>query len=154
MTDQNAPISDELSYELQQAFKLFDKEENGTIAKEDFVSVLRALRISPAEGEVHAMIQSIGGDEDGNLTYDAFERCMASKMHSPETEEEVLQVFKQLDQSHTGLISEVDLRRTIKTLLHGIKREELDEIIRGEVHVNEDGMVDYTEFVKTLISNS
>merc|ERR1719330_1447013 len=101
------------------------------------------------------MIKTLGADDDGNLNYDLFQKSMTEKMGSDTTKEEVMEVFRPYDKEQTGKVSEETLRKIIKILLgENLKDEELDEIIKVDAKVDADDMVEYEQFVETLITNS
>lgn len=49
--------------EFRQAFKLFDKDGDGTVSTNELGVVMRSLGQKPTDEELHAMINEV--DEDG-----------------------------------------------------------------------------------------
>jgi len=76
---------------------------------------------------------------------------MSGTVNSAETKEEILEVFRVFDKTGEGLISVTDLRHLMKCLGQNMREEELDEIIRGEANVNDNGFVDYANFIDALM---
>mmetsp|Transcript_21887 Transcript_21887/g.31967 ORF Transcript_21887/g.31967 Transcript_21887/m.31967 type:complete len:154 (-) Transcript_21887:267-728(-) len=151
MASNNNPFNPPSDSELAEAFRLFDKEGTGRISKQDIGSVLRSLGQNPTQGELQDMIEAIGGSADGTLDQASFEQKMSGTVNSAETKEEILEVFRVFDKTGEGLISVTDLRHLMKCLGQNMREEELDEIIRGEANVNDNGFVDYANFIDALM---
>lgn len=52
------------STEFKEAFKLFDKDGDGTITTKELGTVMRSLGQNPTEAELQDMVNEV--DEDGN----------------------------------------------------------------------------------------
>ena len=75
----------------------------------------------------------------------------AKKMKDPDTEEDLIEAFKNFDKDGSGNISAQELRHVMTTLGEKLTEEEADEMIR-EADTNGDGYIDYVEFVKIMMS--
>lgn len=53
-----------VSAEFKEAFKLFDKDGDGTITTKELGTVMRSLGQNPTEAELQDMVNEV--DEDGN----------------------------------------------------------------------------------------
>lgn len=53
-----------ISAEFKEAFKLFDKDGDGTITTKELGTVMRSLGQNPTEAELQDMVNEV--DEDGN----------------------------------------------------------------------------------------
>lgn len=53
-----------VSTEFKEAFKLFDKDGDGTITTKELGTVMRSLGQNPTEAELQDMVNEV--DEDGN----------------------------------------------------------------------------------------
>lgn len=53
-----------VSIEFKEAFKLFDKDGDGTITTKELGTVMRSLGQNPTEAELQDMVNEV--DEDGN----------------------------------------------------------------------------------------
>ena len=62
--------------DLKQAFRLFDKENNGVVTTQEIGAVLRNLSLFPTELELQAMLQEIDIDGDGTFSFNEFIQLM------------------------------------------------------------------------------
>ena len=91
-------------------------------------------------------------DKDGSNTIDLeeFLEMMALTVKDKDSEEELILAFKVFDPECNGYITVAQLRHIltdIKDYDGLITKEEVDELI---TEVDEDGQVNYEEFVKTM----
>ena len=137
--------------EFKEAFSLFDKNGDGTIATKDLGTVMRSLGANPTEAELHDMINEIDADGNGTVDFPEFLTLMARKMKDVDSEEEIIEAFKVFDKDGNGFISAAELRHIMTNLGEKLTDEEADEMIR-EADVDGDGMINYVEFVKMMMS--
>merc|ERR1719498_815437 len=72
-------------------------------------------------------------------------------MKDTDTEEELIEAFKVFDRDGNGFISAAELRHVMTNLGEKLTDEEVDEMIR-EADVDDDGQINYEEFVKMMMS--
>ena len=72
-------------------------------------------------------------------------------MKDVDSEEEIIEAFKVFDKDGNGFISAAELRHIMTNLGEKLTDEEADEMIR-EADVDGDGMINYVEFVKMMMS--
>jgi len=65
--------------EMQQAFKVFDKDGNGFIAPDELRQVMSSLGESLTDEEVEEMIKEADTDGDGQINYMEFVKMMKAK---------------------------------------------------------------------------
>ncbi|CAH9070647.1 unnamed protein product [Cuscuta europaea] len=137
--------------EYREAFSLFDKDGDGQITKHELGIVLRSLGQKVTEAEVEEMI--CGVDVDGSKTVDfkEFVGLMRKKLKDKEVEAELKAAFQIFDKDHNGLISAAELRHIMTNLGQKLSEKEVDEMMK-EADVDNNGGIDYQEFVKVIIS--
>lgn len=154
-TNQNKPLSqltDDKIKEYQEAFNLYDKDNDGIIAIQKLGRVLRAMGLNPTEIEVQEMIDEVDSEGTGNLDFESFLNILASRKFDDEDHEDALrEAFKMFDRDGNGYIDAEELRICMINLGEKLTLEEVEEMIR-EVDIDYDGRMDYQEFVKLMCS--
>jgi calmodulin len=112
---------------------------------------MRSLGANPTEAELHDMINEIDADGNGTVDFPEFLTLMARKMKDVDSEEEIIEAFKVFDKEGNGFISAAELRHIMTNLGEKLTDEEADEMIR-EADVDGDGMINYVDFVKMMMS--
>lgn len=146
--DRKWSIPDEKVYELQEAFVLFDKNQDGMITKEELGAVLRALGQRPTMSEVQALIHSVDLDQSGTIDFEEFVKIFSAKL-SIDPEKELHEVFCIFDENGDGFISSDELYSILQKLGEHITKTEAQKMI-SEADLNKDGKVDYREFKAIL----
>ncbi|KAI0211820.1 hypothetical protein LSAT2_003310, partial [Lamellibrachia satsuma] len=84
---------------------------------------------------------------DGTLNFDEFLGVVQQlKADVRQTEDDLVDVFRVLDQDGDGYISQADLRDIIIRLQLDLTHEDMEEMI-AEVDKDGDGQIDYEEFL-------
>ncbi|CAL8098516.1 unnamed protein product [Calicophoron daubneyi] len=146
MADQQ---TEEQIAEFEEAFSFFGRDGDGTITTKELGTVMRSLGQNPTEAELQDTINE--GDADGNGTADfpEFLTMMTRKMKDTDSEEEIREAFRLFDKYGNGFISATELRHVMTNLGGGLTDEEVDKIIR-EADIDDDGQVNYEEFVTVM----
>ncbi|XP_040996834.1 probable calcium-binding protein CML27 [Juglans microcarpa x Juglans regia] len=66
------------SSDLQDAFRLYDQDQNGLISATELHLVLNRLGMKCSIEECHRMIRSVDSDGDGNVSFKEFEKMMSN----------------------------------------------------------------------------
>mmetsp|Transcript_8066 Transcript_8066/g.8928 ORF Transcript_8066/g.8928 Transcript_8066/m.8928 type:complete len:150 (+) Transcript_8066:46-495(+) len=148
MVDQ---LSEDQVAEFKEAFSLFDRDGDGAITTTELGTVMRSLGQNPTESDLAEMIQDVDSDKSGTIDFPEFLSMMAKQMKNEDTEEEIREAFKVFDKDGNGFISAAELRHVMTNLGEKLTDEEVDEMIR-EADVDNDGQINYDEFVKMMLS--
>ena len=144
-------LTDEKIMEFKAVFELFDKDRNGKITSKELGTVMRGLGQNPTEEELKQMIREVDLDGNGTIDFKEFLCLMVKKMKDTDTEEELLEAFKVFDRDGNGFITSHELRNIMNSLGEGLSPEEIEEMIK-EADLDNDGQIDYEEFVKMMMS--
>ncbi|XP_031100602.1 calmodulin-3-like [Ipomoea triloba] len=137
--------------EYREAFSLFDKDGDGQVSCQELGIVLRSLGQVVTEAELKEMIRGVDDDGSGTVDFNEFVGLMSKKLKDNEAEEEFKAAFRIFDKDHNGLISPDELRQVMKNLGQRLTDKEVEEMIK-EADVDNDGQIDYHEFVKVMMS--
>ncbi|XP_012938778.1 calmodulin-A [Aplysia californica] len=143
--------------ELREAFRLFDKDGDGSISTEELGTVMRNLGQFPSTDELNQMLQEIDINGDGTFSFEEFVQVMAnvggiSENSEEDEEEELRQAFRVFDKSGCGYITPSDLRAVLQCMGEELTEEEIDEMI-AEVDIDGDGRIDFEEFITCMRSD-
>jgi len=136
--------------EFAQAFRMFDKDGNGTMNIKELGVAMRTLGLNPTEEELLNIVNEY--DVDGNGKIDFGEFCKMMKATNKETDESLIRLaFKVFDKDGNGYITSSEFKYFMTTMGEKLSEEEVDEIIR-EVDKDGDEQIDYEEFVNSFSS--
>ncbi|KAH7725580.1 Protein CAL-4 a [Aphelenchoides avenae] len=134
--------------EFAQAFRMFDKDGNGTMNIKELGVAMRTLGLNPTEEELLNLINEF--DYDGNGKIDFGEFCKMMKEMNKETDQELIRLaFKVFDKDGNGFITAQEFKHFMTTMGEKFSEEEVDEIIK-EVDKDGDEQIDYEEFVNMV----
>ncbi|XP_011868132.1 PREDICTED: probable calcium-binding protein CML11, partial [Vollenhovia emeryi] len=149
-------ISKSQMKEFREAFRLFDKDGDGTITKEELGRVMRSLGQFARAEELRTMLQEIDIDGDGNVSFEEFVEIVsnmgastAAPSDQHQEEQELRDAFRVFDKHNRGYITASDLRAVLQCLGEDLSEEEIEDMIK-EVDVDGDGRIDFYEFVHAL----
>ncbi|XP_024939618.1 calmodulin-beta isoform X2 [Cephus cinctus] len=151
-------ISKSQMKEFREAFRLFDKDGDGSITKEELGRVMRSLGQFARAEELHTMLQEIDIDGDGNVSFEEFVEIVSNigggasavaPTDQDQEEQELRDAFRVFDKHNRGYITASDLRAVLQCLGEDLSEEEIEDMIK-EVDVDGDGRIDFYEFVHAL----
>lgn len=143
--------------EFREAFRLFDKDGDGCITKEELGTVMRSLGQFARMEELKEMLEEIDVDGDGNVSFDEFVEILSKMVDeeksginpSEQEERELRDAFRIFDKHNRGYITASDLRAVLQCLGENMGEDEIEDMIK-EVDVDGDGRIDFYEFVRAL----
>lgn len=155
--DESTGITRTQMKEFREAFRLFDKDGDGTITKEELGRVMRSLGQFARVEELQDMLQEVDSDGDGNVSFEEFVSILSKSTSgggggssSAEQEErELRDAFRVFDKHNRGYICASDLRAVLQCLGEDLSEEEIEDMIK-EVDSDGDGRIDFLEFVRAL----
>eukprot|EP01126_Amoeba_proteus_P050155 TRINITY_DN5904_c0_g1_i2.p1 TRINITY_DN5904_c0_g1~~TRINITY_DN5904_c0_g1_i2.p1 ORF type:complete len:149 (-),score=40.92 TRINITY_DN5904_c0_g1_i2:131-577(-) len=143
-------ITEEYREELREAFYMFDKNRDGSISVTELSHVLKNLNQAASDAEINEMIRQVDKDGDGEIDFEEFVSMMANAKCS--TDEEMRQAFAVFDADGNGSIDKKELHSVLEQLGEDVDEEQLNEMMKA-ADINNDGTIDYNEFVKMMKSD-
>ena len=143
-------ISSQKKNEYLEAFKIFDKNNDGQITQDELKQLLNNIGQKPSDSEIQDMINEIDIDGDGKINFDNFITLMEKKLRDHDNEEELIETFKVFDKDGIGFITFNNLKDVIKNLGLNYSDDEIMEMIK-ECDLDNDMMINYDEFTKMVL---
>ena len=145
-------ITDEQKKELQDVFDQFDKDKDGKISAKELENAMQSMGQTPTGEEINEMMREVDLNQDGKIDFDEFMSLMIKNSPDTQTEEEVINAFRVFDKEGNGLISSAELKHIMMTIGDKMTEEEADEMV-NEDDIDEDGMINYEEFVRMMMAS-
>lgn len=144
---------DELK-ELEETFKLYDKDENGRLSVKEAGQLWRSIGANPTESEIQEMFEAIDADGSGNIDCKEFVSWIAENGKKEEhPEESMREAFRVFDRDGNGYISREELKRIMSELGdEPLSPEELD-VLMNNFDDDGDGRINYDEFIEIAFTS-
>ncbi|RAL51026.1 unnamed protein product [Cuscuta campestris] len=140
-------LSEEEIIGLKEMFKSIDTDDSGTITYEELKVGLTKMGTKLSESEVRQLMEA--ADVDGNGTIDYLEFITATMhMNRMEKEDHLYKAFEYFDKDKSGYITMEELVHALKK--HNITDEKTLKEIIAEVDTDNDGRINYDEFVAMM----
>ena len=143
-------IKDPKTRELNEEFRMFDRDKDGLINYIELGYVLQSQGFNLSNQELIDMISDVDENEDDKITFEEFLILMHSRLKKADIENELNEAFNAYDKNGKGVISVKEFKRIINTLGDKICDEEVDEIIQ-KVDPKNKGYIDYKELTKMIV---
>lgn len=135
---------------LRDVFDFVDVDKGGTISIDELQQLMTTLGLQPSQEELKAMMDDIDMDGNGEIDFDEFVTAMSRKEEKEHTPAQIKAAFKLFEKqgAPSGCVSMRDLETALATKLSLFEAQEL----LAQVDPDEDGMINYVDFVDTMTS--
>nr|GEU98256.1 calcium-dependent protein kinase 26-like [Tanacetum cinerariifolium] len=139
-------LSEEEIAGLKQMFEMIDTDNSGYITFEELKAGLKRFGSTLKESEIYDLMQSADIDNSGTIDYEEF---VAATLHmnKVDRDDHLFAAFSYFDKDGSGYITLDELQQACKEF--GLDDVHLEEIIK-EADQNNDGRIDYNEFVAMM----
>ncbi|KAL9258791.1 Calcium-dependent protein kinase 4-like protein [Drosera capensis] len=143
-------LSEEEIAGLKEMFTAMDTDNSGAITFEELKAGLRRYGSTLKDTEIRDLMDAADVDNSGTIDYGEF---IAATIHlnKLEREEHLVAAFQYFDKDGSGYITIDELQQAC--IEHGMRDVLLEDIIR-EVDQDNDGRIDYGEFVAMMQKGS
>ncbi|XP_030520919.1 calcium-dependent protein kinase 17-like [Rhodamnia argentea] len=132
---------------LKEMFKGMDTDNSGTITLEELKQGLSMQGTKLSEYEVKQLMEAADADGNGTIDYDEFITA-TMHMNRMDREEHLYTAFQFFDKDNSGFITTEELAQALRE--YGMQDgRDIKEII-SEVDADNDGRIDYDEFVAMM----
>ncbi|ESR34501.1 putative calcium-binding protein CML36 [Citrus sinensis] len=150
-SDMSADISLDMNYELVQACKLLDRDNDGVVLRSELEALLIRLGADPpTQEEVKSMLSEVDREGDGYIPLEALISRVGNSSCEPACEPELKETFDFFDADHDGKITAEELFGVFTKL--GDELCTLDDC-RGMIALvdkNGDGFVCFEDFSRMM----
>ena len=145
-------ITDQQRKDFQDIFDQFDKDKDGKISAKELENAMVSMGQNPTNEEIKEMMEEVDLNKDGKIDFEEFLSLMTRNSPETQTEDEVINAFRVFDKEGNGLISSAELKHIMMTIGDKMTEEEADEMV-NEADIDEDGMINYEEFVRMMMAS-
>jgi Ca2+-binding EF-hand superfamily protein len=124
--------------EFKEAFGMIDANRDGFINQADLKATYESLGVGVTDSTIDAMI----AEAPGQLNFTVFLNILADKLHGTDSEDIIMQAFKNFDPEGTGTIKKEYLGDVLGTKGDRFTPEEVESILSA-APTDADGNVDY-----------
>ena len=140
---------DEFEEEFIEAFNRLDEDHSGSITKEELFNFMRKLGYRPSDLELREMMEEVAKDHPGQITYNEFKYILSKPIKDELTVNSTIEAFSVFDKMMKGKIKKEDLKNILLTRgEQNMTEEEIQDLLDHYVDFDENGEVDYKNFVK------
>lgn len=144
-------LTDDKIKEYKEAFEMFDRDKDGYINQKELGNILRSLGHDPSEQDLVDMMQDIDVNNNKCIDFNEFMQLMHKRAKQSDIEEELVEAFRIFDKEGNGLIPTSEFKHIMLTLGEKLNEEEVEEMMKEADSKNE-GVIDYKEFAKLMLS--
>nr|XP_043607878.1 probable calcium-binding protein CML16 [Erigeron canadensis] len=137
--------------QLQDIFKRFDMNSDGSLTHLELAALLRSIGLKPQGDQIHALLTRIDSNGNGSVEFEELLNAIL-----PDLNEEVLinhdqlmEVFRSFDKDGNGYITAAELAGQMAKMGQPLSYKELTEMMR-EADANGDGVISFSEFTAIL----
>ncbi|XP_047309961.1 calcium-dependent protein kinase 20-like [Impatiens glandulifera] len=143
-------LSEEEIAGLRQMFKMIDSDNSGQISLEELKKGLERVGANIKDSEIHNLMEAADVDNSGTIDYGEFIAAMIH-LNKIEREDHLFAAFSYFDKDGSGYITQDELQQACDQ--YGLKDIRIEDIIH-EVDQDNDGRIDYNEFVAMMQDSS
>ena len=140
---------DELEEELFEAFSTLDEDHSGLISKEELFNFMRKIGHRPSDLELREIMELVAREQPGGITFDEFKFILNKQIKEELTLNSTKEAFSVFDKMMKGKIKKDDLKNILLTRgEQNMTEEEIKDLIDHYIEYDENGEVNYNNFVK------
>ncbi|CAN4118732.1 unnamed protein product [Withania somnifera] len=131
---------------LKEMFKMIDADNSGQITLEELKTGLERVGANLKDSEIVSLMQAADIDNSGTIDYGEFIAAMLH-LNKIQKEDHMYAAFSYFDEDGSGYITQDELQKACDKF--GLSNIPIEELM-GEVDQDNDGRIDYSEFVAMM----
>ena len=118
---------------LEETFKMFDKDNSGSITTQELAIVMRNFNHGKtlAEAEVAHIVREVDANGDGTIDMDEFFALMNNEMSASQEVEVVLKKFKEFERHDSEFISAAHVKDALSHIGDSLHDHEIEDMFRN-----------------------
>ena len=140
---------DELEEELYEVFSTLDEDHSGLITKEELFNFMRKIGHRPSDLELREIMEIVSKEHPGGITFDDFKYILNKEIKDELTVNSTKEAFAVFDKMMKGKIKKENLKNILLNRgEQNMTEEEIQDLIDHYIEYDENGEVNYNNFVK------
>ncbi|KAL7676755.1 hypothetical protein ACOME3_003004 [Neoechinorhynchus agilis] len=153
----------EMMKDLIIAFKIFDKDNNGLISKQELLEAMEAFGGNLSRNEIDEIFRKIDTDKSGDIDFTEFIQAIALQKKTQtiwkqtpphmssqsDTAADPKSLFNIFDKNSDGFISPDEIREVMLIVGEELTEDDITEMLKV-ADTDGDGRVSYSEFAKII----
>jgi Ca2+-binding EF-hand superfamily protein len=144
-------LTEEQILEFKEAFKLFDKDNGGSIDVDELKDALESLGQVVTEESIQALVDEVDEDGSGEIEFDEFLVLMSRQILNSDVVYDCEKAFDIWDSDHDGRITVEQVRSVFQRLPERPTEDEISELI-DIADSDRDGMINFDDLMNMLDS--
>ena len=146
--EENEEEEDELQEELFEAFNTLDEDHTGLITKEELFNFMRKIGHTPSDLELREIMEIVAKEHPSGITFDDFVYILNKQVKDEFNVNSIKDAFRVFDKVMKGKIKKEDLKNLLLNRgEQNMTEEEIQDLIDHYVDYDENGEVNYNDFV-------
>jgi len=151
MSESKSAIQSEKLEDMKRAFKVFDKNDDGRISKDELKEVLKEAKVDASDEQMTKFMEKVDADGNGSLDFNEF--CVMMNeiiLESLDKTKQMREIFDAIDTNGDKKIQDFELKDALSQIVgDDVELEEAQCVIKA-VDRDGDGHINFEEFVTML----
>ncbi|XP_022149001.1 probable calcium-binding protein CML16 [Momordica charantia] len=146
--------SDQLK-QLQDIFRRFDMNSDGSLTQLELGALLRSLGIKPSGDQLHSLLSNMDSNGNGSIEFEELVNAILPDMNDDilVNQEQLLEVFRSFDRDGNGYITASELAGSMAKMGQPLSYRELSEMMRL-ADIDGDGVISFNEFTTVMAKSA
>ncbi|XP_061190078.1 calmodulin-like [Saccostrea echinata] len=133
--------------EIKRSFEYLDVNKDGRISSAEVVRGTQIHGLNPTRKEADEMIAELDTSGNGYVEFEEYEKFMKKELKKLDYEQKLfMDAFKKFDKDGNGYVSFEELKKALCGTGDRMSDEDV-KMFFDEADLNQDGKIDYKEFV-------
>ncbi|GMH27540.1 hypothetical protein Nepgr_029383 [Nepenthes gracilis] len=141
--------------QLEDIFKRFDMDSDGSLTQLELAALLRSLGLKPSGDQLYALLSNMDSNGNGYVEFDELVEAISPHMDSQilVNQDQLLEVFRSFDRDGNGYITASELAGSMAKMGHPLTYKELADTMK-EADTDGDGVISFHEFASIMAKSA